>query len=68
MVSQAKFISKFMPIFSRFNNYIESLIQSLYIVRNLQNSIETRGKSMHRAWATCGKIDVNRILLSPGYP
>ena len=30
-------------MFLRFNNYIEFLIQSLLIVRNMQNSIETRG-------------------------
>ena len=29
-----------MPLFLRFNNYIEFLIQSLQIVRNMQNSIE----------------------------
>ena len=32
-----------MPIILRFNNYTEFLIQSLKIVRNMQNSIETRG-------------------------
>ena len=32
----------FMPIFLRFDNYIEFLIQSLEIVRNVQNGIETR--------------------------
>ena len=31
-----------MPIFLWFNNYIEFLIQSLSIVRNMQNSSETR--------------------------
>ena len=30
-----------MPLFLRFNNYIEFLIQSLEIVRNMQNCIET---------------------------
>ena len=30
-------------MFLRFNNYIEFLIQSLLVVRNMQNSIETRG-------------------------
>ena len=37
------FISIFMPIFLRSKNYIEFLIQSLKIVRNMQNSMETRG-------------------------
>ena len=32
-----------MPIFLRFNRYTEFLIQILQIVRNMQNSIETRG-------------------------
>ena len=32
-----------MPIFLRFNNCTEFLIQSLSIVRDMQNSIETRG-------------------------
>ena len=31
-----------MRIFLRFNNYIEFLTQSFWIVRNMQNSIETR--------------------------
>ena len=31
-----------MPIFLRFNNYIEFLIQSIKIVCNMRNSIETR--------------------------
>ena len=30
-----------MPIFVRFNSYIEFLIQILQIVRNMQNSAET---------------------------
>ena len=33
----------FMPIFLRFNNYIEFLLQSLEIVSNMQSSIETHG-------------------------
>ena len=37
------FISIFMLVFLRFNNYIEFHIQSLKIVRNMQNSMETRG-------------------------
>ena len=40
---QAQIISIFMPIFLRFNSYIELLIQILQIVRNVQNSIETSG-------------------------
>ena len=32
-----------MPIFLRFNRYTEFLLQILQIVRNMQNSIETRG-------------------------
>ena len=30
-------------MFLRFSNYIEFLIQSLLIVRNMQNSMETHG-------------------------
>ena len=32
-----------MALFLRFNNYMKSFIQSLKIVRNMQNSVETRG-------------------------
>jgi len=48
-----QFIAIFMPIFLRFNKYIEFLKQSLKIVRNMQNSVETCGNFIYAPSLGC---------------
>ena len=56
--AQVYIISIFVPVFLHFNNYIEFFVQSLQIVHNMQNSIETRSNLCTKLglpvfWAKC---------------